>query len=177
MRLSLIAALADNGVIGRDNGLPWRLPADLRHFKALTMGKPILMGRRTCESIGRPLPGRHNIVLSRDPAFRAEGCTVVRSVDEALAAAAGSDELMVIGGAQLYALLLDRADRLYLTLVHAEVEGDARFPEFDRDAWREIGREDFAADENNEYDYSFVVLERMPRSHPATGEEGAPTNT
>lgn len=162
MRLSLIAALADNRVIGRGNALPWRLSADLKHFKALTLGKPVLMGRRTFGSIGRPLPGRHNIVVSRDPAFRAEGCTVVRSVQEALEAAAGSEEVMVIGGAQLYAQLLDRADRMYLTLVHAEVEGDAWFPEFDRGQWREVGRDDFCADQDNEYDYSFIVLDRRP---------------
>ena len=162
MKIVLVAAMDRDGLIGRGDALPWRLPADLRHFKSLTMGKPILMGRRTFESIGRPLPGRHNIVVSRDPAFRAEGCTVVRSVQEALEAAAGSEEVMVIGGAQLYAQLLDRADRMYLTLVHAEVEGDAWFPEFDRGQWREVGRDDFCADQDNEYDYSFIVLDRRP---------------
>ena len=161
MRLSLIAAMADNRVIGRDNKLPWRLSADLKHFKALTLGKPVLMGRRTFDSIGRPLPGRHNIVITRDPDYRAEGCSVVHSLEEALQAASDSDEIMVIGGAQLYEQLLARADRLYLTLVHAEVEGDARFPEFDSGEWQEASREDFHADDKNEFDYSFVVLDRV----------------
>ena len=160
MKISLIAAMADNGVIGRNNRLPWRLSADLQRFKALTMGKPIVMGRKTWESIGRPLPGRTNIVVTRDVGYRAEGCVVVHSVDQALEVAAGSDEVMVIGGANLYQQLLDRADRLYLTQVRADVEGDAWFPEFDRAQWREVERESHSRDEKNEYDYAFVTLER-----------------
>ncbi len=160
MKISLIAAMADNGVIGRNNRLPWRLSADLQRFKALTMGKPIVMGRKTWESIGRPLPGRTNIVVTRDVGYRAEGCVVVHSVDQALEVAAGSDEVMVIGGANLYQQLLGRADRLYLTQVRADVEGDAWFPGFDRAQWREVERESHSRDEKNEFDYAFVTLER-----------------
>jgi len=159
MRVSLIAAMAENRVIGRDNQLPWRLSADLQHFKALTMGKPIIMGRKTYESIGRPLPGRTNIVITRDSAFQAEGCEVVYSIEQALAAARGFEEVMVIGGAELYRQMLDHADRLYLTLVRAEVEGDALFPELGQQ-WHEVERESRKADDKNQFDYDFVILER-----------------
>jgi len=160
MRIALIAALAENRVIGRDNQLPWRISADLKHFKALTMGKPIVMGRKTWESIGRPLPGRKNIVVTRDPAYQAEGCQVVHSIERALDVAGGSDEVMIIGGAGLYQQVLGRADRLYLTRVKAEVDGDTWFPEIDPQQWHEVARESHTADENNEYDYDFVILER-----------------
>ena len=160
MRISLIVALARNRVIGRDNQLPWRLSADLQHFKRLTMGKPIVMGRKTCESIGKPLPGRTNIVVTRNSSFSAEGCRVVHSIDEALVAAGGADEVMIMGGENLYSQLLPRADRLYLTEVQAEVSGDAWFPEFDATQWQELERESHRADENNEFDYDFVVLAR-----------------
>ena len=159
MPVSLIAAMAENRVIGRDNQLPWRLSADLQHFKALTMGKPIIMGRKTYESIGRPLPGRTNIVITRDSAFQAEGCEVVHSIEQALAAARGFEEVMVIGGAELYRQMLDHADRLYLTLVRAEVEGDALFPELGQQ-WHEVERESRKADDKNQFDYDFVILER-----------------
>ena len=160
MRISLIVALARNRVIGRDNQLPWRLSADLQHFKRLTMGRPIVMGRKTCESIGKPLPGRTNIVVTRNSSFSAEGCRVVHSIDEALVAAGGADEVMIMGGENLYSQLLPRADRLYLTEVQAEVSGDAWFPEFDETQWQELERESHRADENNEFDYDFVVLAR-----------------
>ena len=160
MRISLIVALARNRVIGRDNQLPWRLSADLQHFKGLTMGKPIVMGRKTYESIGRPLPGRTNIVVTRDSSFSAEGCRVVHSIDEALVTAGGADEVMIMGGENLYSQLLPRADRLYLTEVQAEVSGDAWFPEFDQTQWQELERESHRADEKNEFDYDFVVLTR-----------------
>jgi dihydrofolate reductase len=160
MRISLIVALARNRVIGRDNQLPWRLSADLQHFKRLTMGKPIVMGRKTCESIGRPLPGRTNIVVTRDSSFSAAGCRVVHSIDAALVAAGGADEVMIMGGENLYSQLLPRADRLYLTEVQADVSGDAWFPEFDQAQWQELERESHRADENNEFDYDFVVLAR-----------------
>lgn len=160
MRISLIVALARNRVIGRDNQLPWRLSADLQHFKGLTMGKPIVMGRKTCESIGKPLPGRTNIVVTRNSSFSAEGCRVVHSIDEALVAAGGADEVMIMGGENLYSQLLPRADRLYLTEVQAEVSGDAWFPELDQTQWQELERESHRADENNEFDYDFVVLAR-----------------
>ncbi len=161
MRISLIAALARNRVIGCSNQLPWRLSADLQHFKALTMGKPVVMGRKTYESIGEPLPGRTNIVVTRDSNYSAEGCHVVHSIDEALLAAESSDEVMIMGGANLYSQLLPRADRLYLTEVQAEVAGDAWFPELVDTQWQELGRESHLADEKNEFDYDFVVLARQ----------------
>lgn len=160
MKVSLIAAMAENRVIGRDNQLPWKLSADLQRFKALTMGKPIIMGRKTWESIGRPLPGRTNIVVTRDADYQAEAC-VVHSVDQALDAAAGAEEVMVIGGANLYQQFLDRADCLYFTQVKADVEGDAWFPEFDMTQWREIERVPHSRDDKNEFYFEFVTLERV----------------
>lgn len=162
MRIALIAALANNRVIGRENRLPWRLSADLRHFKSLTMGKPVIMGRNTYESIGKPLPGRSNIVLTRDAQYRAPGCRVVHSLEQALEAAAGHAEVMVIGGAELYRQTIDAAQRLYLTRVKADVQGDAVFPEIDPRQWRELQRESHRGDDNNEYDYDFLILERVP---------------
>lgn len=160
MRIALIAAMAENHVIGRNNQLPWRIPADLKHFKVLTMGKPIIMGRKTYESIGRPLPGRDNIVLTGDVTYRAEGCEVVHSIAQALQVAGAVEEAMIVGGSDLYRQTIGDADRLYLTLVKAEVEGDAWFPEIDSRQWREIKREAHRADDSNQYDYAFVVLER-----------------
>lgn len=162
-RIAIIAALARNRVIGRGNRLPWHLPDDLRHFKRLTLGRPIIMGRRTWESLPGLLPDRTHIVITRDAQYRADGAAVVRSLDEALAAA-GGEEALVVGGAQLYALALPRASRLYLTLVEAEVEGDAFFPEIDPAAWREVAREPHAADERHAYPFAFVTLERITRS-------------
>jgi len=162
-RIALIVAMADNRVIGRDGTLPWRIPADLKFFKAKTMGKPIVMGRRTFDSIGKPLPGRPNIVVSRGGDFP-EGVDVARDVDAALAIAerrareCGVDEVMIIGGAALYEALLPRADRIYLTEVHAVVEGDTYFPAFDRRAWREVARED--RDDIHTAPVSFVTLDR-----------------
>jgi dihydrofolate reductase len=167
VKLSLIAALAENGVIGRDNKLPWHLPNDLKYFRAVTIGKPVIMGRRTWESLGRPLPGRTNIVITRQPAYEATGARVVATLDEAIRLAEsvalidGQDECVVIGGAEIYALALPRCDRLYLTEVHATVDGDAYFPVFDRARWRERARERFAAEGPNPFDYSFVVYERV----------------
>lgn len=161
MLLSLIVAMARNRVIGRDGGLPWRLPADLGHFKRTTLGKPIVMGRATHDAIGRPLPGRHNIVVTRDTGYRTAGCTVVHSLDQALSAAGEVDEVMVIGGAELYRQALARSGRIYLTEVHAEPAGDTCFPEFDPHEWREVRREDHPADQRNDHPYSFVVLERL----------------
>ena len=160
MRIALIVAMAENRVIGRNNQLPWRIPADLRHFKALTLGKPVIMGRKTYESIGRPLPGRDKIVITADSGYQAEGCQVVHSVEQALEAAGSCEEAMIIGGANLYRQTLENADRLYLTLVKAEPEGDTWFPEIELQQWREIERQAHTADESNEYDYDFVVLER-----------------
>jgi len=160
--LSLIAAVAANGVIGSDNALPWRLPEDLKRFKALTLGHPVIMGRKTFESIGRPLPGRRNIVVSRNAAFAAAGCETAASLEAAIAAIAAcagtADEIFVIGGAQIYAEALPLARRLYLTEIRAEFPGDAHFPAFDRGAWRETAREHHRAESGIEFD--FTVYER-----------------
>lgn len=158
--ISLIAAMGEGRVIGIDNRLPWRLPADLKRFRQLTLGKPVLMGRKTFESIGKPLAGRHNIVVTQDRAFQAEGVAVAHSIDEAIAAAGDVPELMVIGGAALYSQLMPRADRLYLTEIHQRFEGDAFFPAYSPDEWREIERTGHAADEAHAYAYSFIVLDR-----------------
>jgi len=166
MRLAMIVAQSSNRVIGRDNKLPWYLPGDLKYFKHATMGKPIIMGRKTFESIGKPLPGRLNIVISRDASFTAQGIKVVMSLPEAIELAEsqalidGVDEAMIIGGAQIYALALPEVERLYITQVHADIEGDAYFPEFNRSQWTELGREDFSAQGPNPYDYSFIVYQR-----------------
>jgi dihydrofolate reductase len=159
-RLVLVAALADNGVIGRDGALPWQLPDDLKRFKALTLGKPILMGRRTSESIGRALPGRRNLVLTRQATVAVPGVEVVASVAEALARCAGVAELCVIGGAELYRATLPLADVLELTLVHAQVEGDVQFPAYERGDWREVARSEHAADGRHAWPMSFVRYER-----------------
>jgi dihydrofolate reductase len=160
MKISLILAMGRNRVIGRDNRLPWHLPADLAHFKATTMGKPILMGRKTWESIGKALPGRQNIVLTGRAGYQAEGATVVNTIDEAIAACESADELMVIGGAAVYQAFLPRAQNIYLTLVGEEFEGDTFFPQLDENEWREESREDHPADDKNAYDYSFRVLRK-----------------
>jgi dihydrofolate reductase len=159
-RLELVVAAARNGVIGRGNALPWRLPADLAHFKRLTLGHPVLMGRRTWESIGKPLPGRQNLVLTRDRAYQAPGATVVHSLAQARSMAAGAGRLMVIGGAELYRECLPEAAVLHLTEVEADVEGDVRFPDWQRAQWRETWREAHAADERHALPFSFVTLER-----------------
>jgi dihydrofolate reductase len=164
MHVSIIAAVAENGVIGRGGQLPWRLSEDLRRFKSLTMGHTIVMGRRTWESIGRPLPGRRMIVVSRQPDYRVEidAVQMAASLDAALelAAAAGDDEAFVVGGAELYREAMPRADRLYLTRVHAQVDGDTRFPDKELSAWRRVSSEDHAADAKNDHPYSFEVYER-----------------
>lgn len=163
MTVALIVAVAENGVIGRDGGLPWRLSGDLRYFKSVTMGKPIIMGRKTFDSIGRPLPGRPNIVVSGNPAFSADGVDVFGGLEAAVAHAEGlaDGEVMVIGGAGLYAAALDIADRIYLTEVHATVDGDVAFPPFDRDRWAETSRIRQPAGEKDDHDHSFVVLDRI----------------
>lgn len=160
MRVSIVVAMSSNRVIGEKNETPWHLPSDLKHFKAITMGKPILMGRKTHESIGRPLPGRTNIVLTRDPSYRAIGCRVVHSLEEAKAAAEGASELMVVGGSAIYEALLDDADRIYLTMVHAVFRGDRYFPELKPEEWTEISRDHRLADARNPFDHTFIVLER-----------------
>lgn len=161
MTISLVVAASTNNVIGRSGDVPWRLADDLRRFKALTLGKPIVMGRLTYESIGRALPGRQNIVISSQSAYRANGCDVVSSAEAAIAAAASADELMVIGGGAVYRLFLPLATRIYMTRVQAEVQGDASFPPLDGGEWREVAREECQADETNDHDYAFVRLERI----------------
>lgn len=158
--ISLIAAMGRNRVIGQNNTLPWRLPADMRHFRRVTLGKPVLMGRKTFESLGRPLAGRTNIIITRDTTYAAPDCRVVHSVDEALMAASGSDEIMVLGGADIFAQFLPHAARLYLTCVHGDFDGDAFFPPYDPDAWVETVRTEQAADAENPYACSFLTLER-----------------
>jgi dihydrofolate reductase len=160
MPIAIIAAMDRNRLIGDGHGLPWRLPADLRRFRALTMGKPVIMGRRTHESIGKVLPGRTNIVLSRSAGYQPPGCVVAASLQEALDVCADAPEPMIIGGAQLYAQALARTQRMYLTLLDARFSGDAWFPEYDRSQWRETYREDHARDENCPCAFSFVDLER-----------------
>ncbi len=159
--ISIIAAMTDDRVIGINNSLPWKLPSDMKWFRQKTLGKPILMGRKTFESFGaRPLPERRNIVITRDQAYQVEGAIVVHSVEEALQAAGDVKESMIIGGASFYAQMLPQARRMYLTQVHTEVTGDAWFPEFDESQWRQVERIDCDADERNAYAHSFIILER-----------------
>ena len=158
--VSFIVAMTDDRVIGRDNALPWHIPADLAHFKRLTLGKPVIMGRRTYESIGRPLPQRHNIVISRDPLFHADGCTVVSSPEDALFAVGEAPEAMVIGGSAIFKAFLPQADRLYLTIVHHEVEGDTHFPPLDPEQWLEHDRDEHGIDEKTPYPLSYIRYER-----------------
>ena len=162
MTVSLIVAVSSNGVIGRDGGLPWHLPADLKHFKCTTMGHHLIIGRRTWEEVGKPLPGRTMVVVTRSRRFFPEGVFVVRSVEQALELAAEDVEPFIGGGSQIYriALARDLVDRIYLTRIHAEVEGNTFFPDFDLDEWELISEEHFDADEKNEYPYSFLVYER-----------------
>lgn len=159
--ISLVVAVSRNNVIGRNGQLPWRLSADLKHFKALTMGKPVVMGRLTWESIGRPLPGRQNIVVTRQADYVAEGCRVVASPVDAIDAAASATELMVIGGSHIYAAFLPLASRIYLTRVHADVEGDALFPGLDANEWQASSGEEHPADDTNEFGFTFLTLERI----------------
>ena len=165
MTVSIIAILAANDVIGRDNDLPWHMPADLKRFKTLTMGHHLIMGRKTFDSIRRPLPGRINVVVTRNVDFSPDGVAVARSVDEAIskAEAAGDEEIFIAGGAEIFAQTLHRADRMYLTRLHAEIEGDTYFPEFDDvNEWKLVDAEHFEPDEKNAWPYSFLTYERGP---------------
>ncbi|WCL53566.1 dihydrofolate reductase [Gimibacter soli] len=160
MTLEIVVAMAANRIIGRDNGLPWHLPADLKHFKAVTMGKPVVMGRKTFESIGRPLPGRRNIVVTRNADWRAEGVDATTSLEAGIALAGeASDTVMVIGGADIYRQALPKVGRIHLTEVDVLVDGDASFPALDSAEWREVTRESHPAEEGRPA-YSFVTLER-----------------
>jgi len=161
--VSLIVAMAQNRVIGRNNALPWRLSPDLKRFRRITMGHPIVMGRKTYESIGRPLDGRKNIVISRNPDFRPDGVTVASSIDQALALAS-DNEIMIIGGADIYKQTLPRADRIHFTLIHESFDGDAYFPEINSNEWKETTREDIEPGVDAAFGYSFVTLERVTRN-------------
>jgi dihydrofolate reductase len=161
MRLSIIAAMSVNRVIGSNNDLPWRLPADLKRFKSLTLGHPLIMGRKTLESIGQPLPGRTTVVITHQVGYAPAGVLVAHSIEQALEIAAGDDEVFVAGGGQIYQQLLPRADRLYLTSIHEEFEGDTNFPEFEESDWKLISEEDYAPDEKNPYPYTFLIYERL----------------
>lgn len=161
-RISLIAAMADNRAIGIENRLPWKLPSDMKWFRQHTLGKPVVMGRKTFESFGgRTLPDRHNIVITRDSTYALENATVVHSIGEAITVAGDVPEVMIIGGASFYEQMLPQADRLYLTFVHASIEGDAWFPEVDFSQWCEIERHEQSADEKNAYPHSFVIYDRI----------------
>lgn len=158
--VTIIAALGRNRALGKDNDLIWHLPADLRRFKQLTRGHHVVMGRKTYESLGRPLPNRTNIVISRNPGFKAEGCVVVNSLEEGLEMAKSDPNPYILGGAEIYRQALEVADFMDLTLVHHDFEADAFFPEFSEDEWEETGRQDFERDEENPYDYSFVQYKK-----------------
>ena len=175
MKLSIIAALTANNVIGRDNALPWHLGTDLKRFKELTMGHHLIMGRRTYESVGRPLPGRINVVITRDPDYTADGVTVVHSFEEAIrvAADARDPEPFIAGGAVVFEQALHRADRMYLTRIHADIEGDTYFPDFDDvSEWQLIDAERFEAGEKDDYPFSFLTYERAGSAGHAIPEEG-----
>ncbi len=160
MIISIIAAVADDMLIGRDNKLPWKLPADLEYFKKNTLGKPVIMGAKTFESIGRPLPNRKNIILSFHKDYSPEGCIVVTSIEDALKEVGENEEVMIAGGASVYRQFLPLASKLYLTFIHHKFKGDAYFPELDFNQWKEIKRVDNQPDEKNFYSYSFVVFEK-----------------
>lgn len=159
--LSIIVAVADNGVIGSGNQLPWRLPDDLKRFKALSLGKPIVMGRKTFDSIGRPLPGRLNVVISRQPGLEIPGCTVVTSIDEAIAAAQPAPEIVIVGGADIYRQVLPQVQVIHLTRVHANVDGDVLFPKLEEQEWREVAKEYHPADQRHAHAFTFSTLERV----------------
>ena len=162
MKISLIVAMAENRVIGVDNRMPWHLSADLKRFRKITSGNPIVMGRKTHESIGRPLPDRVNIVLTRDSSYQALGCIVVHNLEQAMRAAGEAAELMVVGGAGLYREFLPLADRIYLTLIHRAFDGDTFFPTIDWTEWREVAREEVEQDEQSALGYAFIDYERVP---------------
>jgi dihydrofolate reductase len=159
MIISIIAAMDKNRLIGSDNGLPWHLPADFKHFKAVTLGKPIVMGRKTFESIGKPLPGRKNIVVSRS-GFQADGVVTVTSIEAALAEVSDVEEVMIIGGANFYQQMISKAQRMHLTHVDADCIGDAWFPEFDQSEWEEVGSQFIEADEHNNYNFTISTYKR-----------------
>ena len=161
MKISLIAAMAKGRVIGKDNDMPWHLPADLKHFKSLTVGKPVIMGRKTLASMGnKPLPKRTNIVLTRQEDFVAEGCVVVKSLDAAIEAAGSCEEVIIMGGATVYEAAKEKVDTMYLTFIDATIEGDTYFPEWNEADWQEVSRERREPDEKNSYALDFVTFKR-----------------
>ena len=160
--ISMIVAHDQQRIIGRENNLPWRLSADLKYFKQKTVGKPLLMGRKTFDSIGQPLPGRRMMILSRNPELHINGCETFQTPEQVIEACQDADEIMVAGGAEIYRIFLPHAQRLYITEVHTVVEGDASFPEYSAADWCEASRESHRNDEKNEYDYDFVVYDRLP---------------
>lgn len=163
--ISLLVAMDKNQLIGKDNDLPWRLPADLAYFKRVTMGHPIIMGRKTYDSIGRPLPGRENIIVTRDTSYEAEGCKVIHSIEEIVKMNEQTDqELFVIGGAEIFKEILPHSDRLYITEINEEFEGDTYFPAFDKVEWKVISEEKGIKNEKNPYDYTFLVYEKIPQN-------------
>lgn len=169
----MIAAVATNGTIGRDNDLPWHQAADLKRFKNLTLGHHFIMGRRTYESVGTPLPGRTNVVVTHDPAYRVDGAIVVHSLEDALRLATNDDEPFIGGGAVIFEQAMHRADRMYITRIHAEIEGDTKFPEFDDvGEWQLTDAEHFEADEKNDYPYSFLTYDRVAPEGHAIPDEG-----
>ncbi len=161
MKISLIVAAATNNVIGRDGALPWHLSEDLKRFKRLTAGKTIIMGRLTHESIGKALPDRRNIVVSRRAGLDIDGCEVMATLDDALMLAAGAEEIMVIGGGNIYEQILPQADRIYMTRIHASPDGDTFFPELNNEEWQVVEQEDFAADDSRPHSFSFITLDRL----------------
>lgn len=161
MTLSIIVAAAENNVIGNNNALIWHISADLKHFRQLTTGHAVIMGRKTFESIGKALPDRRNIVVSRNPDFCPEGCEVVSGITEALQLVSREDEVFIIGGGTLYQEMWDKADRLYITLVHAVVDGDTSIPPIDPSHWQIVSRQDFEAGEKDDFDYSFIDYQRI----------------
>jgi dihydrofolate reductase len=158
--ISFVVAYDRNRAIGRDNKIPWRLPDDMKHVRELTIGKPLIMGRRTWESIGRPLPQRTSIVLTRDPGFKCDGCLIARTPDEAMALAGAAPEIIIFGGARVFEDFLPRADRIYLTEVDADVGGDTFFPSLDPGDWEVVEAVEHPADERHPYDFSFLTLDR-----------------
>ena len=164
MKISIIVAMDKNRLIGKEGTIPWRLPADLKHFKRTTMGHPIIMGRKTYQSVGRPLPGRDNIVITRQAGFQAPGCRVAESLDDALNQAReadGAEESFIIGGAEIYAAAIDLADRLYLTEIDHGFDGDVHFPEIPMNQWRLLERETYEADRSNPYRFTISILDRV----------------
>jgi len=161
MTLSIIVALSENNVVGINNQLPWHLSADLKRVKALTMGHHLIMGRKTYESIGKPLPGRTNVIITRNKNYKAEGCVVVSSLSEALEKSKDDSEAFIFGGGEIFREAISKVNKIYMTRIHTSINGDTHFPELVSSEWKEISRQDFKADEKNDYDYSFINLERI----------------